>query len=138
MIYPVMKMKEKLYRFMQGRYGTDKLNQFILYCEIALLILTLFFRRNIVLNILFYISIIIYLARSLSKNYVARSIENQKFIRIQSKVTHHVQAFYKSIKDSSNKYLVCPKCAQIIRVPKGKGKIEVRCPSCRDSFDAKS
>ena len=137
-IYMVMKMKEKLYRFMQGRYGTDKLNQFILYCEIILLILTLFFRRSIVLNVLFYISIIIYLARSLSKNYVARSIENQKFIRIQSKVTHRVQAFYKSIKDSSNKYLVCPKCAQIIRVPKGKGKIEVRCPSCRNSFDAKS
>ena len=31
-----------------------------------------------------------------------------------------------------------PECAQIIRVPRNKGKIEVRCPSCRKSFDAKS
>lgn len=46
-------MREKLYRFMQGRYGTDKLNQFIFYVELILLVLSLFFRRNIVINILF-------------------------------------------------------------------------------------
>ena len=125
-------MREKLYRFMQGRYGTDKLNQFIFYVELILLVLSLFFRRNIV------ISIIIYLARALSKNYVARSIENQKFIRIQAKIVHRFQAFNKSLKDKQNKYLVCPECAQIIRVPRNKGKIEVRCPSCRKSFDTKS
>ena len=140
-----MRMREKLYRFMQGRYGTDKLNQFIFYVELILLVLSLFFRRNIVINILFYISIIIYLARALSKiaralskNYVARSIENQKFIRIQAKIVHRFQAFNKSLKDKQNKYLVCPECAQIIRVPRNKGRIEVRCPSCRKSFDAKS
>ena len=90
------------------------------------------------INVLFYLSIIIYMARALSKNYVARSIENQKFIRIQAKVVHRFQAFNKSLKDKQNKYLVCPECAQIIRVPRNKGKIEVRCPSCRKSFDAKS
>ena len=125
-------MREKLYRFMQGRYGTDKLNQFLFYLELILLLLSLFFRK------LFYMSIIIYLARALSKNYVARSIENQKFIRIQAKIVHRFQAFNKSLKDKQNKYLVCPECAQIIRVPRNKGKIEVRCPSCRKSFDAKS
>ena len=125
--YSVIRMKEKLYRFMQGRYGTDKLNQFIFYLEIILLVLSLFF-----------MSIIIYFARALSKNYVARSIENQKFIRVQAKVVHRFQAINKSLKDKQNKYLVCPECAQIIRVPRNKGKIEVRCPSCRKSFDAKS
>lgn len=140
-----MRMREKLYRFMQGRYGTDKLNQFLFYLELILLVLSLFFRKNIVINILFYISIIIYLARALSKiaralskNYVARSIENQKFIRIRAKIVHRFQAINKSLKDKQNKYLVCPECAQIIRVPRNKGKIEVRCPSCRKSFDAKS
>ena len=88
-------MREKFYRFMQGRYGTDKLNQFLFYLELILLVLSLFFRKNIVINILFYISIIIYLARALSKNYVARSIENQKFIRVQAKVTHRFQAINK-------------------------------------------
>lgn len=35
-------MREKLYRFMQGRYGTDKLNQFLFYLELILLVLSLF------------------------------------------------------------------------------------------------
>lgn len=131
-------MKEKLYRFMQGRYGTDKLNQFIFYCEIFLLILSLFFKRNIVIYVLFYLTLFLYLYRAFSKNYVARSIENQKFIRVQAKTVHHVQAIYKNLKGKQYKYLVCPECAQMIRVPKKKGKIEVHCPSCRKSFDAKS
>ena len=97
-------MKEKLYRFMQGRYGTDKLNQFIFYCEIFLLILSLFFKRNIVIYVLFYFTLFLYLYRAFSKNYVARSIENQKFIRVQAKTVHHVQAIYKNLKDKQYKY----------------------------------
>ena len=39
-------MREKFYRFMQGRYGTDKLNQFLFYLELILLVLSLFFRKS--------------------------------------------------------------------------------------------
>ena len=131
-------MKEKLYRFMQGRYGTDKLNQFIFYCELFLLVLSLFFKRNIIIYILFYCTLVLYMYRAFSKKYVARSIENQKFIRMRAKVLHRLQAIYKNLKDKQYKYLVCPECAQMIRVPKNKGNIEVRCPSCKKSFDAKS
>ena len=129
-------MKEKLYRFMQGRYGTDKLNQFIFYCELFLLVLSLFFKRNIIVYILFYCTLVLYMYRAFSKNYVARSIENQKFIRMRAKVLHRLQAIYKNLKDKQYKYLVCPECSQMIRVPRNKGNIEVRCPSCRKSFDA--
>lgn len=69
-----MRMREKLYRFMQGRYGTDKLNQFLFYLELILLVLSLFFRKNIVINILFYISIIIYLARALSSTCIIEEL----------------------------------------------------------------
>ena len=123
---------------MQGRYGTDKLNQFIFYCELFLLVLSLFFKRNIIIYILFYCTLVLYMYRAFSKNYVARSIENQKFIRMRAKVLHRLQAIYKNLKDKQYKYLVCPECAQMIRVPKNKGNIEVRCPSCKKSFDAKS
>ena len=90
-------MKEKLYRFMQGRYGTDKLNQFIFYCELFLLVLSLFFKRNIIIYILFYCTLVLYMYRAFSKNYVARSIENQKFIRMRAKVLHRLQAIYKNL-----------------------------------------
>ncbi len=130
-------MREKIDRFMQGRYGTDKLNQFIFYLEWIFLILSLF-TRNRVFTFLFYLDIVVYVYRSFSKNYVKRSIENQKFIHVQSLLFHRVQACLKNTKDKNYKYFVCPKCAQIIRVPKKRGKISVTCPSCRQSFDAKS
>ncbi len=130
-------MREKIDRFMQGRYGTDKLNQFIFYFEWIFLILSLF-TKNIVFTVLFYLDIVIYVYRSLSKNYVKRSIENQKFIHVHSLFAHHIHALCKNVKDKEFKYFVCPKCAQMIRIPKKRGKIKVTCPSCRQSFDAKS
>lgn len=130
-------MREKIDRFMQGRYGTDKLNQFIFYMEWVFLILSLF-TKNRIFTVLFYLDIVLYLYRSLSKNYVKRSIENQKFVHVQALFVHHIQAFSKSIKDKEYKYFVCPKCVQMIRIPKKRGKVKVTCPSCRQSFDAKS
>ncbi len=36
------------------------------------------------------------------------------------------------------KYFNCPNCNQKVRVPKGKGKIEITCPKCRTSFIRKT
>lgn len=130
-------MREKLQRFFYGRYGTDDFNKFLFYAELVLLVITFFF-RNIVIEILFYFVIILYLYRSLSKNIVARSIENQKFIKIKSKITHRFKAIQKNFQEKDYKHFVCPNCSQIVRVPKGKGNITITCPSCRKQFDKRS
>ncbi len=36
------------------------------------------------------------------------------------------------------KYFNCPNCNQKVRVPKGRGKIEITCPKCRTSFIRKT
>ncbi len=36
------------------------------------------------------------------------------------------------------KYFNCPNCNQKVRVPKGKGKIEITCPKCRTTFIRKT
>jgi hypothetical protein len=36
------------------------------------------------------------------------------------------------------KYLICPQCAQRLRVPRGKGRIRVTCTNCGNVFETRS
>ena len=130
-------MKEKLYRFFAGRYGNDSLNQFLFFLEIVLVILSLFI-RHFAFTILFFMVFFLYFYRTMSKNIYARQAENAKFIALRSKGTHTSKAMQKNMQDKSYKHFVCPKCSQIIRVPKGRGNIEITCPNCRTRFSKKS
>ena len=130
-------MKEKIQRFFQGRYGMDELNQVIFYAEVAVVIISLFSRRRFWIYI-FYGLFIVYIFRLMSKNIMARYKENQKWIHIRTMGQHTVKAWIKSCKDKDYKYFVCPNCAQMIRVPKGKGTIEICCPSCKKKFTKRS
>ncbi len=40
--------------------------------------------------------------------------------------------------DKDHKYFFCPKCGQSVRVPKGAGKIRVKCPKCGEKFERKA
>ena len=130
-------MKEKLYRFFAGRYGNHSLNQFFFYLVIGLVILSLFI-RHFAFTILFFMVFFLYFYRTMSKNIYARQAENAKFISLRSKGTHTLKAMQKNMQDKSYKHFVCPKCSQIIRVPKGRGNIEITCPNCRTRFSKKS
>ena len=44
----------------------------------------------------------------------------------------------KNHQDKEHKYYLCPSCKQIVRVPKGRGKITITCPTCKNRFDKKS
>ena len=42
------------------------------------------------------------------------------------------------IKDREHRYFDCAKCRQLVRVPRGKGKIMITCPKCKEKFQRKS
>lgn len=130
-------MRDKITEFMLGRYGVDTLNKHILYLVIALIILNLFF-NNRILYAISYILIAIELFRSLSKNITARSVENDKYEKLIEPLQDYVLLRQKERADPEHKYFRCKNCHAIVRVPKGKGKIEVRCPRCGNRFDARS
>lgn len=132
----MIEMKEKLIRFFAGRYGNDSLNQFLFILELIFLVLS-FFTPNIIVSFLFFLVFFSYLFRSMSRNIYARQAENMKFIAIRTKITHTFKAVRKNFQETSYRHFVCPKCAQIIRVPKGKGNIEITCPNCRTRFSKK-
>ena len=130
-------MKERIQRFMAGRYGYDDLNKIIFILECITFAISLFVRNRIPYIIL-WILIILYIYRAFSKNYVARSLENQKYKKITARFRHGWKIIGLNHKDKTNKYFICPKCAQIVRIPRGRGEVEITCPSCRVKFSKKS
>ena len=119
-----------LRNFMAGRYGTDKLNMVILSVGLAVSLLSVFFRyppANLLLVVLSYGLMIWAIWRTLSRNTYKRYQENLKFLQLIGRA-----------KDRNNRYFDCPKCRQMVRVPRGKGKISITCPRCHEKFIRKT
>lgn len=135
-------MKNKFTRgilnFMQGRYGVDSLNKGLL----AIAILTMIASTFVQSQILYWISLIaLFLAyfRMFSRNIPARYRENQFLLKHTQKIraffNQHKRAF--TLRKTHHIY-TCPNCKQKIKVPKGKGMIEIRCQKCGTRFQKRS
>lgn len=131
-------MKEKFQRFMMGRYGVDDLSRFLLYVLVGLMILNFIFRSALI-SLLLFIGLVVIYVRMFSKNHSRRYEENARFLKLKNKVLGRVRQ-EKELASQRKDYRIytCPGCKQKIRVPKGKGKIEVTCPKCHTSFIKKS
>ena len=124
------KFKTWLCRFMAGRYGTDKLNNLLLWVAVALTLLSIFLPigwPNLVSVFLSYALMGVVIFRCLSRNTYQRHKENRRYLNLLER-----------LKDREHKYFACPKCKQSVRVPKGKGKISITCPKCREKFIKKT
>lgn len=120
------KMRSALQHFMSGRYGTDKLNMALL-CTGLVCSLLASFLPGALLKLAFttasYIFMFVAIFRTLSRNIYKRYEENRKFL-----------LFFQKLKDKEHRYYNCPRCRQQVRVPRGKGKISITCPKCREKF----
>ena len=131
-------MREKFYRFMQGRYGVDQLYRFIFFLALVLMIINTFL-RNPMLNLVVYAHLILDIFRMLSKNHSARYAENQKYLQLTAKFRYWLDQQKKLWQERKYHHIyTCPKCKQKIRIPKGKGKIMVCCPKCHFEFQKRS
>ncbi len=131
------KFQAWLYRFMYGRYGTDTLNTVILITALVIDLIGYFIGNSIVL-ILAEALLIWAIYRSFSRQIYKRSNENTLFLDKTKKIRRSFQVMHKNITDKSYRYYLCPKCAQIVRVPKNHGKVEITCPKCGESFTRNS
>ena len=124
------RFKQWLQRFMMGRYGTDKLNMWILGGGLVLCIISIFIAFppvNLLLTAGSYALMIGAIFRTFSRNTYKRYRENRRFLMMLDR-----------IKDRDHRYFDCPKCRQPVRVPRGKGKIMITCPKCKEKFQRKT
>ena len=116
--------------FMVGRYGTDRLNMAILGVGLVASLLSVIIKFAPVNLFLFFLSygmMFWAIFRTLSRKTYKRYQENRKFLQ-----------FFDRLKDRQHRYFDCPKCRQVVRVPRGKGKIAITCPKCREKFIRKT
>ena len=118
-------MREKFIKFMEGRYGVDAFAKF-----------TMGFAACDTLGLL---AILYTYYRMLSRDIQKRYAENQKYLSITSGIRQWF-CREKNLMQQRKEYHIysCPNCKQKIRIPKGKGRIEIDCPKCHEKFIKKS
>ena len=125
------KIKWYIQRFMIGRNGRDELQMAVLYLSLIIYAFASVFDKFFpfpFFRTIFQIGILYSLFRLCSKDVIRRREENHKFLqeleflklRISMRKTHKIYR--------------CKGCGRKIRVPKGKGKIEISCPLCGKKF----
>ena len=131
-------MKERMQRFMAGRYGNDQLNQFIFIVAIISMVLDIITRQSLFYTLTLVLLILAYV-RVFSRNINKRYEENMKFLQKKDAILNKFrkQKYYAAQRRNFHIY-TCHQCKQKIRIPKGKGKISITCPKCRTSFIKKS
>ncbi len=131
-------MRERFYRFMQGRYGQDAFTRFLLGAMLACVVLNLLVGSRF-LSIMAWALLVYAYFRLFSRNHAARFAENQRYLNATAKLRYWFDQ-QKRLKEERKYHhiYVCPRCRQKIRIPKGKGKIMVRCPKCRHEFQKRS
>ena len=131
-------MREKLRQFMIGRYGTDGLNQFLSIASLALLLIAIISRVNLFTYLGAALLIFCYY-RTFSRNISKRTEENYRYYAVKDRI----RSKFSSLRDQWNNrklyhYYRCPQCRQKLRVPRGRGRIQISCPRCGTQFIKKS
>lgn len=123
-------MRYAIANMMQGRYGMDKLNITILVTGLIVSVIASVMRGMVlysVLSLLSYGLVFWAIFRAMSRNTYKRYDENRRYLM-----------FISQVRDRQHRYYRCPKCRQMTRVPRGKGKIAISCPRCGEKFIKKT
>lgn len=125
-------------RFMFGRYGGDTLAYALLVFALVLSFLMTWLGAGS-WSLIAYIPLAWAFFRMFSRNVSKRRAENQAFLKFWNPVVN----FFKGIglrfrERKTHKFFHCPNCRVTVRVPKGKGKLNITCPKCGNKFEKKT
>ena len=107
-------MRERLQRFMQGRYGVDQLSNFIVVVAVVLLVIELFlpsFKIRSIVNLVAVCMLVYSYFRIFSRNHYKRYAENERFLkyfdRTQRWFTKKQRRFAQR---KTHRFFKCPCC----------------------------
>ncbi|MBO4562856.1 MAG: zinc ribbon domain-containing protein [Clostridia bacterium] len=145
-----MKFREKMRRFLSGRYGGDGLTTVLSVVSLASFIIAVIIRAaapdtaGTIVGGVFYALALASLAfstfRIMSRDLTARRAEYDWYRRKIADPARRLKNEMKtrSAQRRTHRFFKCPKCRQTVRVPKGKGKVRITCPKCGEVFTRKT
>ncbi len=150
-----MRFREKLYRFMYGRYGVDELYYFIFVLALVLsvvdFVLGLIFHDSAVVDIIgISVSIVVFvlfvwmISRFMSRNLYKRRKENERYLgafrAVKRFLSFNTSCGSKSRNQDDWTYIFrdCTKCGSTLRLQRREGRHKVKCPRCSHGFYVKA
>ena len=149
------RFREKLYRFMYGRYGTDNLYYFLFILFFVLWIaelITVAILPNgvastvvsLVFSVVISLLIFLMIFRTMSRNIYKRRKENERYLKIRRATSRlfngNTSKKTKSRNVDTAEFIFrdCTGCGATLRLPRKSGKHQVKCPRCSHKFYVKS
>ena len=130
--------ERKVQDWARGRNGADECSRSCANVAFVLVIVGLFVCESIV-SLVALVLLGYAWFRMTSRNPGKRAQENAAFVKAVGPavpwLVNPLAAFQEA---RSYKHLSCPSCGQRVRVPRGKGKVRVTCPKCRNKFEGKA
>lgn len=127
-------MRERLGRIFQGRHGMDELSKALFWCGLlcmVLSILTTGLINNVLSSIFSWLGlfqIIFGFFRAFSRKLSERDGENRAYILWRQQQRKKLDDFKERRRQSKDfKFFKCPGCRTMMRVPRGKGKLHIKC-----------
>lgn len=123
---------------MIGRYGPDQLNITLILFALVIALIARLIGLNFIIY-LAYLLLILALFRMFSRNITRRRRENDKFLKIWWPIRTKIKRFFADVKmRKTHRFFKCPSCKNRLRVPRGKGKLQITCPKCGERFVRKT
>ncbi len=137
-----------LARVMAGRYGVDQFSRFLSLAVLVLVAVRWLAKGGVagVLTWLIWALLLYSLFRVFSRNIGARQAENRRYLTVSGKIRSLLaklrqkggQQKTRVRQEKTHVFFTCPKCQAQLRVPRGRGGIEITCARCGHRFRGKS
>ena len=137
-----MKFRNWLMRVMAGRNGADRFGRFLSAVTVIFLLISLLTGRTGVSSLFWVLGVITFflgLFRSFSRNLPRRRAENEAYCRLEDRVLGRFRGAGERFRQRKDyRFFRCPSCRTWLRVPRGKGKVQVTCRQCGERFARKT
>ena len=136
-----MNFKQRLAAWAQGRYGGDALNKCLLWFSVVMWLIAAFLtttKWQLLPLFLGWLALVFSTFRIFSRNIYARQRELARY----NKITEKPRRFFKLRKNKwrdrkTHRYFRCS-CGAVLRVPKNRGEIVIKCPKCHKQLHKKT